>query len=195
MARPKSDDKRSAIMNAAIRVIADDGLGAATAKIAKEAGVSNGALFTYFGSKGDLLNQLYIELKTEMAAVGLDGLPKRSGIRKQLEYMWSQLLHWGASFREKRRVIAQLSVSDEISSESREAGHTALAGVANLLERGRENGPLRNVPLAFVVGLFNAHADATVDFMIDDPANADAYCMTAFVAFWRMLGDEKKSGV
>jgi len=72
MARPKSDDKRSAIMNAAIRVIADDGLGAATAKIAKEAGVSNGALFTYFRSKGDLLNQLYIELKTEMAAVGLD---------------------------------------------------------------------------------------------------------------------------
>jgi len=43
--------------------------------------------------------------------------------------------------------------------------------------------------------LFNAHADATVDFMIGDPANADAYCMTAFVAFWRMLGDEKKSGV
>lgn len=187
MARPKSDDKRSAIMRAAIRVIAADGLGAATATIAKEAGVSNGSLFTYFETKGDLLNRLYVELKTEMAAVGLVGLPNRSGIRKQAQYMWSHLLHWGTSFPEKRRVIAQLSVSDEITAESREAGHAALAGVANLLERSRENGPMRDVPLAFVVGLFNAHADATVDFMIGDPANADAHCMTAFDAFWRML--------
>lgn len=174
-------------MRAAIRVIAADGLGAATATIAKEAGVSNGSLFTYFETKGDLLNRLYVELKTEMAAVGLVGLPNRSGIRKQAQYMWSHLLHWGTSFPEKRRVIAQLSVSDEITAESREAGHAALAGVANLLERSRENGPMRDVPLAFVVGLLNAHADATVDFMIGDPANADAHCMTAFDAFWRML--------
>ena len=107
MARPKSDDKRSAIMRAAIRVIAADGLGAATATIAKEAGVSNGSLFTYFETKADLLNRLYVELKTEMAAVGLVGLPNRSGIRKQAQYMWSHLLHWGTSFPEKRRVIAQ----------------------------------------------------------------------------------------
>ncbi len=55
MARPKSDDKRSAIVSAAIRVIAGQGLGAATATIAKEAGVSNGSLFTYFETKADLL--------------------------------------------------------------------------------------------------------------------------------------------
>jgi AcrR family transcriptional regulator len=64
MARPKSDDKRSAIVSAAIRVIAGEGLGAATATIAKEAGVSNGSLFTYFETKADLLNRLYVELKT-----------------------------------------------------------------------------------------------------------------------------------
>jgi hypothetical protein len=56
MARSKSDDRRSAIMSAAIRVIASQGLGAATATIAKEAGVSNGSLFTYFETKADLLN-------------------------------------------------------------------------------------------------------------------------------------------
>ena len=60
MARPRSDEKRSAIMSAAIHVIASQGLGAATATIAKEAGVSNGSLFTYFQTKADLFNQLYI---------------------------------------------------------------------------------------------------------------------------------------
>jgi AcrR family transcriptional regulator len=53
MARPKSEDKRNAIMAAAIRVIAAQGLAAPTATIAKEAGVANGSLFNYFETKAD----------------------------------------------------------------------------------------------------------------------------------------------
>ena len=56
MARPRSDEKRGAIMAAATRVIAAEGLGAATAAIAQEAGVSNGSLFTYFETKTELFN-------------------------------------------------------------------------------------------------------------------------------------------
>ncbi|RYD40674.1 MAG: TetR/AcrR family transcriptional regulator, partial [Verrucomicrobiaceae bacterium] len=51
MARPKSNDKRAAIMDAAVRVIVAQGLSAPTATIAKEAGISNGSLFTYFETK------------------------------------------------------------------------------------------------------------------------------------------------
>ena len=47
MARPKSEDKRNAIMEAATRVIVAQGLGGPTATIAQEAGISNGSLFTY----------------------------------------------------------------------------------------------------------------------------------------------------
>ena len=39
-------------MLATVRVIASQGLGAPTAMIAKQAGVSNGSLFTYFETKG-----------------------------------------------------------------------------------------------------------------------------------------------
>lgn len=42
-AKPRSDDKRRAIMAVAIREIAAHGLGAPTAAIAKDAGVSNGS--------------------------------------------------------------------------------------------------------------------------------------------------------
>ena len=46
---------------------------------------------------------------------------------------------------------------------------------------------MRDAPLALVVALFNAHADATVDFMIKDPVNADKHCAMSFDAFWRMV--------
>jgi AcrR family transcriptional regulator len=187
MARPRSDEKRSAIMSAAVRVIAAQGLGAATATIANEAGVSNGSLFTYFGTKADLLNQLYIELKTEMGAAALEGLPRDSDDRSQLLHMWRNWARWATPCPDKRRALAHLSVSDDITPESRKIAHQAMFDVAALLERSRANGALRNAPLGFVSALMSAMADTTMDFMIADPANADQHCQTAFEALWRML--------
>ena len=187
MARPRSEDKRNAILEAATRVIATHGLSAPTAMIAKEAGVSNGSLFAYFETKADLLNRLYVVLKAEMAAVAHEGLPTESDIRTQMFHMWSHLLRWATSCPEKRRTLAHLSVSDVITSESRQNAIDEIAGIIQLLERGRENGPMRDAPLAFVAALMNALVDATIDYMIQDPANADKHCMAAFDAFWRMI--------
>jgi AcrR family transcriptional regulator len=174
-------------MAAATRVIAAQGLGAPTAMIAKEAGVSNGSLFTYFETKADLLNQLYIELKTEMAVAALTGLPVGRGIREQTLHMWTQWLAWATAHPEKRRALAHLSISDEITAENLELGHQTMAGVARLMERGRESGPMRDAPLTFVVALMNGIADATIDFMIRDPAQAKRHSQAAFDALWRMV--------
>jgi AcrR family transcriptional regulator len=174
-------------MSAAIRVIASQGLGAPTATIAKEAGVSNGSLFTYFKTKADLFNQLYIELKREMASAPVDGLPTEGDIREQMLHIWTHWLSWAMSCPEKRRTLAHLGVSDDITSESRKIAHRMMAGIAKLLEQSRENGPMRDAPLGFVVALMSALADATIDFMIHDPANADEHRMAAFDAMWRML--------
>jgi len=174
-------------MSAATRVIASQGLGAPTAMIANEAGVSNGSLFTYFQTKADLLNHLYVELKAEMAAVALDGVTTESDNRQQMLHMWSHWLRWATSCPEKRRTLAQLSVSDDITPASHQAGSQVMAGVAKLLERSRENGPMRDTPLGFVIALMSALADTTIDFMIQDPANADKHCAAAFEALWRMV--------
>ena len=174
-------------MAAAVRVIAAQGLSAPTATIAKEAGVSNGSLFTYFATKADLLNHLYVELKEEIAAAAVDGLPAEADIRTQMLHMWTHQLHWATSCPEKRRTLAHLLVADDITVESHQAGSQTMAGVARLMERSRENGPMRDAPLGFVVALMSALADATVDFMIRDPVNADQHCMAAFDALWRIV--------
>ncbi len=62
-----------------------------------------------------------------------------------------------------------------------------MAGIATLLERSRENGPLRDAPLEFMVALLSALADTTIDFMICDPANADQHGRAEFDALWRMV--------
>jgi AcrR family transcriptional regulator len=184
MARPRSEDKREAIMAAAIKVIAAQGLSAPTALIAKEAGVSNGSLFTYFATKADLLNSLYLELKTEMATTALKGFPAGNDLRKQLFHVWS---NWMGGSVAKRRALAQLNVSDEITPATRAAAHKAMGRLAELLEQARANGPMRNAPMGFVAAIMNSLAEATMDFMIHDPANAKKHCKAGFDALWRAI--------
>jgi AcrR family transcriptional regulator len=188
MARPKSKDKRDALMVAATRVIVAQGLSAPTAVIAREAGISNGSLFTYFDTKADLFNQLYLELKTGMATTSLAAFSKEASPREQLRLMWSNWTGWATANPDARRALAVLGVSDDITDETRAAARQAMAEVGGVLERARAQGPMRDAPSAFVGALMDSLAEATMDFMIDDPAGAGAHSATGFDALCRMLG-------
>jgi AcrR family transcriptional regulator len=187
MARPKDEDKRNAIMAAATRVIVARGLSAPTAMIAQEAGVANGSLFTYFETKTDLFNQLYLELKAGIASAALEGLPAGAGLRDQLSHIWSNWMVWAVSNHDKRRALAQLAVSDEITPATRAAGHEAMTAIGTLLARVRVGGPLHDAPMGFVVAIMNSLAETTMDFMIREPADADKHCKVGFDALWRAL--------
>jgi AcrR family transcriptional regulator len=187
VARPKSEDKRNALMTAATQVIAAQGLSAPTAVVAREAGVSNGSLFTYFATKADLFNQLYLELKTAVATASLRGLSIEAPLPEQFSHMWTNWMRWATSNPDKRRALTLLDVSDLITRETRAASHQAMAEVAAMLERARARGPMREAPMEFVVAIMNSLADVTMDFTIKDPANADAHRKVGFDALWRTL--------
>jgi AcrR family transcriptional regulator len=192
MARPKSEDRRNAIMRAATQVIVAQGLSAPTALIAREAGISNGSLFTYFDTKADLFNQLYLELKTEMAMASLAGLAVGAGSeatsREQMFLVWSNWMHWASDYPQKRAVLAQLAVSEDMTPATRQAGHQAMGGLAGLLERVRAGGPMRDAPMGFVVAIMNGVAEATIDFMAQEPDRAELHCQAGFDAMWRIIG-------
>jgi AcrR family transcriptional regulator len=173
-------------LEAATRVIVKQGLSAPTMVIAKEAGVANGSLFTYFANKADLFNQLYLELKLELAT-GSMNLPVEAEVREQFFHLWKRWMNWAISNPEKRRALAQLSVSDDITPVTRATGNKMMAHVNDLMDRARAHGPMRKVSMAFLVALMNSVAEATMDFMTQDPANAKKHSKEGFDAFWRML--------
>jgi AcrR family transcriptional regulator len=187
MPRPKSDEKRSAILEAATRIIFAQSLSASTAEIAKEAGVANGSLFTYFETKPDLYNQLYLALKAEMARAAMNGLPEDAELREQVFCVWRNWMEWAVAYPEKRRVLAQLDISDAISQETRSAGHKAMIGIAELLERSRANGPMQKVPKRFAFSIMSSVAEATMDFMTQDAVHARKHCKDGFDALWRIV--------
>lgn len=188
MARPKSENKRKAILDAATRVIAAQGLGAPTAAIAKDAGISSGALFTYFSTKAELYNQLYLELKTGIAAAALKNFPERGDLRAQVFHAWSNWMHHAAKYPEQRRVMAMLAVCEDITPETREAVYKNMGRLIALLEGARTRGPMAEAPANISGAIIQAIFEATMDTMIADPAHARKHCEAGFDALWRAIG-------
>ena len=188
MARAKSEDKREALMAAATRVIAAQGLSAPTAVIAREAGVANGTLFTYFETKADLFGQLLLELKTGMAAASMEGIAVQAPPHERYSRLWSNWMRWGTSDPARRRAFALLDASEDIAPGTRAAAQAAMKEVAETLEQARARGPMQDAPMEFVVAVANSLAQTTMDFMTSDPAHADEHSKAGFDALCRMLG-------
>ena len=46
---------------------------------------------------------------------------------------------------------------------------------------------MRKAALGFVLALMTSVAEATMDYMTQDPANASKHCKAGFDALWRMV--------
>src|SRR6266404_2199894 len=185
MARPRSEDKRNAILDAAIQVIAVEGVSAPTAKIAKVAGVAEGTLFNYFNNKDELLNELYVQLKSELREVMVsEACTAAKNAKSAVQQAWIRYVSWGVANPQKRKVLAQLGVSERITQQSKAAGMVGFTEINAFLSRSVGSKILRQQPAAFVGSLLGAIAETTMDFMSRDPGRAEQYSQAGFEAFW-----------
>lgn len=187
MARPKSEDKRNAILAAAATVIAEQGLAAPTARIARVAGVAEGTLFTYFDNKDVLLNALYLEIKGELREQMMANYPAHASVRERAQYVWDKFVDWGVAQPEKRRAMAQLAVSERLTEQSRSTGMQSFAHINEMIQTSVASGALRDQPPAFVSAIMSALAETTMDFIVREPADAQRYRQAGFDAFWNAI--------
>ena len=186
MARPKSEDKRNAILDAATRVFAERGLTAApTSEISKQAGVAEGTLFTYFKTKDDLINALYREIKLELADAMMSGFPRKKSVRTRLRHVWDGYVSWGVKHPEQRKVLAQLQVSGMLSKESIAAGGAPFVEMQNMIRNAIGQHIFRtDLPIELISKTMVALAEATMDLIVLKPAMANKYSNSGFEIYW-----------
>jgi AcrR family transcriptional regulator len=194
MARLRSPEKRVAILEAATAEIAEGGLGVATAKIARRAGIAEGTLFTYFASKDELLNAVYMELKTEAYARIHHGFPIHSSLEQRARHIWFRYISWVADAPAKRKAVAQLSVSEVVTSATRAKAAKGWDGVERMLSELGEQGPLRALPTGYVSALMLAMLEATMEYAARKPRQKDQIVEGGFAAFWRACGGQAAGG-
>ena len=186
MARPRSEDKRNAILDAASRLFAERGLTAApTSEISKLAGVAEGTLFTYFKTKDDLINALYREIKLELGDAMMSDFPRKKNIRTKLRHVWDRYVNWGIASPRQRKVLAQLTVSEALTKESRDAGSAPFVEFQAMIRDAIEQRVFRNdVPVELISKSLAALVEATIDLTESNRARAKQYRDSGFQMFW-----------
>jgi AcrR family transcriptional regulator len=187
MARQKSEDKRIGILEAAAKAVAENGVSATTAQIAKAAGVAEGSLFTYFDTKDALFNELYMALKAELFAVFMDGYPGDADVKRRVRHIWDANLNWGISHPAKRKAQQQLSVSERVTPENKKRGNDMFAEFSAVMRECITNPALAALPLSFTGALLTALADTTIDFVLATPGEQEKYSAAGFEAFWNAV--------
>lgn len=164
LARPKSDHKRKAILEAAMELFARRGIGRApTAAISAAAGVAEGTLFTYFKTKDELLNELYRELRKELDRELVD-YPFAADARTRLRFVWDRFVDLAMKYPKRLKVLQQLRASGALLKDA-EAPTMASAEVLHSTKEAAELGGLHNASAEFLVLQFRAQAEATVEFI------------------------------
>jgi AcrR family transcriptional regulator len=186
MARLRSQEKRQALLQSAVCEIAEAGLEVSTAKIAKGAGLAEGTMFTYFASKRDLFNELYIELKTEVYGAIHTDFPAQASVRERARHIWTRYLQWAMDKPRERKVSVLLNLSTVVSVATREQVNSLGTAVAQTMEELSERGAFRDLPPGFAASAMQAMQEAVMEMAAKKPRLKAELVERAFDAFWRM---------
>ena len=184
MARAKSQDKRNAILDAATRVFAERGLGAATSAISGAAGIAEGTLFTYFPTKDELINALYREIKLELADAMMSAFPRKKSVRSRLQHVWNQYVKWGVQNPLQQRVLKQTEVWNGLTRESKKAGSAPFVEIEAMIEEAERERIVQDLPRLFVQATMTALAETVMELSRHDAPRATTYRNAAFEMLW-----------
>src|SRR5260370_35963113 len=185
MARSKSPEKRHATLPAAVRELAEAGFGAPTAKIARRAGLAAGMLFTYFANKEKLLNGVSLELKIEVYRRVDTNFPRKANLERRARHVWSSLLDWAIEFPDKRKVSAQLNVSDLITPETRMRAAAERGMIEVTLGELETRSALRGLPAGYASFGLGCHSDTMLDFIAEGAAAREQASATRYYMILR----------
>ncbi len=187
MARLKDPEKHRAILDAAVKEIAEIGLGAPTAKIAKRAGIAEGTLFTYFATKEELLNKLYLALKADLYTRIDEGFPRSASIERRAHHIWNAYLTWALEFPLRLRVTQQLHISTLLTTATREEASAGLGAIYDTIDSVDRHRALRRLPPGISSAVMAALQDATMALIAKRPAEREAIAEAMFRLFWRAV--------
>lgn len=187
MARPKSEDRRAALLDAATRVFAESGLGAPTSRISAEAKVSEGSFFTYFKTKDDLVNELYRDLRLQVADAVMANFPRRAGVRERLEHVWNGYVTWGIENPIAKRTLKLVSNAHVITPEVRAEGSDLFAEVARIEQDALDQRKAQHLPPKMASYALKYLAEMTMELVSREPAKLAEYRAAGFQMLWAAL--------
>jgi AcrR family transcriptional regulator len=158
---------------------------APTSAISKAAGVAEGTLFTYFKTKDELMNELYLELRQEFSR-HMGEFPYEADALPRLRYIWDKYLDLAALHPERLKVLAQLRASGMLFKDNEPPVLALVEAVRAVSDAVKEN-ELRHMPPEYLVLMVRSQLEMTVEFINAHPERAASCREQGFRIMWMGL--------
>jgi len=168
------DDRANHILEVTIRLLAEEGLGVPTARVAREAGIANGTLFNLFPTKQVLFDAVYLRLKGEMVALFGALNAGASDLSGALQSAWRDYIRWGLSEPRRHRAMKLLKGGGAVSASAIAEAEQLFGATACVVEAEMAAGVLRPIGFDHFSRLAEAEADVAIGMAHDRQLPADA---------------------
>jgi AcrR family transcriptional regulator len=156
--RPRTGDKRRALLDAALRMFAERGYhGTAVPEVAAAAGVGTGTVYRHFATKEALVNEVFRDAKGRLRAALLDGLDHEAPGEPWFLAVWARLVGFARAEPDAFRFLEMQDHAPYLDEESRTFERAVLGPLwlAGEKLRGGRDTPLPvGVAMALVWGAF-----------------------------------------
>jgi AcrR family transcriptional regulator len=185
MGREKVQDKYRAILDAAVAVFAERGFwDTPTSLISKTAGVADGTLFNYFKTKDDLINEVYVYSKRELAKELLAGIDVHRSVRDKMQHLWNRYIVWGVEHPDKFKVLQQIGMFYEVTDAVKAQANEPFADFQQMISEYQANGMFKDYPIDYLAALVDSQAVMTVRLASMNRDNLVEYQRIGFDILW-----------
>lgn len=157
-------DKKDRIIETAIMLFASEGVGVPTARIAKEAGVSNGTLFNYFATKQVLIDSVYLEIKREVATGMLENSADADNARGLFWLLWTGYVGWGARNTVRHSVLDLLKSSRHLSESVEGEVEKLFAPAFEAIQNALQKHDIKDVTMDYLMEVTGAQMSAAINY-------------------------------
>ncbi|MGO2102016.1 MAG: TetR/AcrR family transcriptional regulator [Psychroflexus halocasei] len=161
----KVTDKKKALLDATLNLVNNDGFHKASmSKIAKLAKVAPATIYLYFENKQDLINSLYLTVKSSFSEYAFKDYRDDLPVKKGFEIIWYNIADYKLNKIDEATFLSQCDNSPIIDDAIAEEGLIHLQPLLDLWEKAKKEGivkPLSNYvlyaytiyPLSFLLAI------------------------------------------
>jgi AcrR family transcriptional regulator len=183
-------DSTTKILNAALQLFITQGFdGTSTAKIVKEAGVSNGTLFYHFKTKEALISKLYVTLKDDYKKYLLEHMGQCQTIKGKIKQLWYSCVDWYMENRDGVTFFNMFSDSPYIDKLSKEESSRNFVFIFELFQEAIDEEIIINVAPDLIMYYFYSSVRAFTNFSKENPNQFNTYQDIAFNMWWRSVAN------
>lgn len=181
--------KRHELLQAATQLFAAEGFGVSTAKIAGLAGVANGTLFTYFPTKQELVDALYLDLKKEVMVLFAEArFEEDADLREVSARIWDKYVRWALAAPAKHAVMNLLKSGGMLSPSVVAEADDMFKPMSEIIMRGIKSGLLTVKDVMYLQLLMAAQIEASIGLARLNNLKGkalDEHVQAGFRIFWK----------